>query len=85
MKRLLRHVDFRSDTVTMPTLSMLSAIMDTPLGDDGYGEDPTVQQLEREVNEALGGQSVLTPSGTMGNQLAIRMHLSSGEKYMLDP
>ncbi len=66
-------VDLRSDTVTRPTTAMRKAMAAAEVGDDGYGEDPTVNRLEAVFAERLGKEAaVLVPSGTMGNQLALR-------------
>jgi threonine aldolase len=67
-------VDLRSDTVTRPTPEMRRAMADAEVGDDAYGEDPTVRRLEEEFAAIVGKQaSVFVPSGTMGNQLALRL------------
>jgi threonine aldolase len=66
--------DFRSDTVTRPTDEMRRAMADAVVGDDVYGEDPTVNALESEAAELLGKEAALfVPSGTMGNQIAINL------------
>src|SRR5262245_61854454 len=73
-------IDLRSDTVTRPTAAMKAAMMRAELGDDVYGEDPTVQALEETVAELLGKEAALfVPSGTMGNQIAILTHTSRGD------
>ena len=75
--------DFRSDTVTRPTAQMLAAMTAAPVGDDVYGEDPTVNALEEEVADLLGKQAALfTPSGTMANQLAIGVQVNPGEEVI---
>jgi threonine aldolase len=67
-------VDLRSDTVTRPTPEMRRAMAEAEVGDDAYGEDPTVRALEEEVAERLGKQAALfVPTGVMGNQLALRV------------
>jgi len=67
-------VDLRSDTVTVPTPAMRRAMADAEVGDDGYGEDPTVNRLESLAAALLGvDAAVLTPSGRMANQLALRV------------
>lgn len=67
----VRVVDFRSDTVSVPTASMRKAIFEAVVGDDVYGEDPTVKELERRSAELFGKEAALfVPSGTMGNLLA---------------
>lgn len=67
------EVDLRSDTVTRPTAAMRRAMADAPVGDDGFGDDPTVWQLERRYAELTGkAAAVYVPSGTMANQIALR-------------
>ncbi|HEX8387041.1 MAG TPA: beta-eliminating lyase-related protein, partial [Rubricoccaceae bacterium] len=71
----LPPVDLRSDTVTRPTAAMRRAMADAEVGDDVYGEDPTVRRLEEAVAELLGKEAALfVPSGVMGNQVAVRVH-----------
>ena len=66
------RVDLRSDTGTSPTPAMRRAMADAEVGDDGYGEDPTVRRLEKRVAEMLGKETALfVPSGTMANQIAL--------------
>lgn len=75
--------DFRSDTVSHPTPEMLAAMADAEVGDDVYGEDPTVNALEEEVAALLGKEAALfTPSGTMANQLAIGTQTSPGDEVI---
>lgn len=65
-------MDFRSDTVTKPTQAMRRAMMDAPVGDDVYGDDPSVNKLQERMAELLGKEAALfVPSGTFSNQLAI--------------
>ena len=79
-------VDLRSDTVTRPTPAMRRAIMDAEVGDDVFGDDPTVQALERRVAELAGKEAALyVPSGTMGNQLALKCHTEPGDEVLLLP
>lgn len=67
-------VDLRSDTVTKPTAAMRRAMAEADVGDDGYGEDPTVRRLEELFAERVGKDAaVYVPSGTMGNQIALRL------------
>lgn len=78
-------IDLRSDTVTKPTLRMRSAMMNAEVGDDCYGEDPTVNKLEQLAAEKVGKQSaVFVPSGTMGNTSAIISHTHPGETIVVD-
>lgn len=77
--------DFRSDTVTRPTAEMLKAMASAELGDDVYGDDPTVNALEEESADAVGKEAgVFVPTGTMGNQLSIMYHTSPGEEVLAD-
>lgn len=72
-------VDFRSDTVTKPTLEMLDFMFSAPVGDDVYGEDPTVNELERYAADLFGKEAGLfCASGTQTNQIALNVHLSPG-------
>lgn len=75
--------DFRSDTVTRPTVEMLDAMATAELGDDVYHDDPTVIALEEESAELVGKEAgILVPTGTMGNQLSIMFHTSPGEEIL---
>ena len=77
-------IDLRSDTVTLPTPEMRQAMANAELGDDVYGEDPTVNRLEAMVAERLGKQAGLfVPSGTMGNLAAILAHCGRGDEVIL--
>ena len=68
-------IDLRSDTVTRPTAKMRAAMAAAEVGDDVYGEDPTVNRLEARAAEVFGREAALfVPTGTMGNQVAIRVH-----------
>jgi threonine aldolase len=79
------RVDLRSDTLTRPTPGMRAAIADAEVGDDVYGEDPTVNALEAEVAELLGFESGLfVPSGTLGNQLGMRLLVPPGKELICD-
>jgi threonine aldolase len=74
------RIDLRSDTVTKPTDAMRAAMAGAEVGDDGYGEDPTVRALEERFAERLGKQAALfVPSGVMANQIALRLHTSPGD------
>ncbi|HZZ97074.1 MAG TPA: GntG family PLP-dependent aldolase [Jatrophihabitantaceae bacterium] len=78
-------VDLRSDTVTRPTAVMRAAMADAEVGDDVYGEDPTVNALEAEVAELLGHEAGLyVPSGSLGNQLGLRLLAKPGEEIVCD-
>lgn len=76
-------IDLRSDTVTKPSLGMRQAMMNAPVGDDVYGDDPTVNSLEERVAHMFGKEAALfTPSGSLANQLAIRMLVKPGEEII---
>ena len=78
-------IDLRSDTVTRPGAEMLEAMVNAKVGDDVFGEDPTVQELESEVATLLGKESgVFVPSGTMCNQMAVRIHTRPGDEAILE-
>jgi threonine aldolase len=80
-----RAVDLRSDTVTMPTAAMRQAMADAPVGDDVYGEDPTVNALEQRVADLLGQEAGLfAPSGTLANQLGLRVLVAPGQELICD-
>ncbi len=73
-------IDIRSDTVTQPTPEMRRVMAEAPVGDDVYGDDPTVNRLEALAAEKSGKEAALfVPSGTMGNQLAIMTHTKRGD------
>jgi threonine aldolase len=73
-------VDLRSDTVTQPTPAMRAAMADAEVGDDGYGEDPTVNALQAAFAERMGMEAALfVPSGTMANQIALRLLTRPGD------
>lgn len=78
-------VDLRSDTVTRPTAAMRAAMAEAIVGDDVYGEDPTVNELERRVAELLGHEAALfTPTGSMANQLGLRLLVAPGQELLCD-
>ncbi|MBI2618698.1 MAG: low-specificity L-threonine aldolase [Ignavibacteriales bacterium] len=78
-------IDLRSDTVTRPSLAMRKAMMEAEVGDDVFGEDPTVNLLQRRVAELLGKEDALfTPSGVMANQLAIKCHTQPGDEVLVE-
>lgn len=78
-------IDLRSDTVTRPTAAMRAAIAAAPVGDDVYGEDPTVARLEAVAAERLAmGAAVFVPSGTMANQIAIKLHTRPGDAMLCE-
>ncbi len=78
-------IDFRSDTVTKPSPAMRRAMAEAEVGDDVLGEDPTVNRLEQRAAELLGKPAaVFVPTGTMGNQAAIKAHTKAGEEIVCD-
>jgi threonine aldolase len=78
-------IDLRSDTVTKPTPAMRKAMARAEVGDDVFGEDPTVNALQEKVAEILGKEKALfVPSGTMANQLAIKSHTQPGDEVILE-
>ncbi len=81
----MNPVDLRSDTVTVPNEEMRLAIFKAEVGDDVFGEDPTVNKLEEQAAEIIGKEAaVLIPSGTMGNQIAVAVHTSPGQEVICD-
>ncbi|HYX91175.1 MAG TPA: low-specificity L-threonine aldolase [Myxococcaceae bacterium] len=79
----MRIIDLRSDTVTRPGPGMRQAMAAAEVGDDVFGEDPTVARLETRVAELLGKEAALfVASGTMGNQLAIGLHCRQGDEFI---
>ncbi|MCB1247349.1 MAG: DegT/DnrJ/EryC1/StrS family aminotransferase, partial [Acidimicrobiia bacterium] len=78
-------IDLRSDTVTRPTPEMREAIARAVVGDDVYHDDPTVNELERTVADLLGKEAAMyVPSGTMSNQIAIRIHTQPGDSVVIE-
>jgi threonine aldolase len=78
------YMDFRSDTVTKPTEQMIAAMAAAVVGDDVYGEDPTVNRLQQMAAERLGKEAALfVPSGTMGNLAAVLVHCNRGDEVIL--
>ena len=78
-------IDLRSDTVTTPTPEMLRAMTAAEVGDDVYGEDPSINRLEEEVAGLLGKEAaVFTPSGSMANQIAIVLHTRPGDSVLCE-
>ncbi len=78
-------IDFRSDTVTRPTPGMLAFMQSAPVGDDVFGEDPSIISLERITAAKFGMEAGLfCPSGTMTNQLAIKTHTQAGDEVICD-
>ena len=78
-------IDLRSDTVTRPDDRMREAARDAAVGDDVYGEDPSVNELEARAAEVVGTEDALyVPTGTMGNQIAARVHTERGQEILLE-
>lgn len=78
-------IDLRSDTVTKPTKVMLEAMMRAEVGDDVFGEDPTVNILEERAAKMFDKEAGLyCPSGTMTNQIAIKVHTQPGDELICD-
>lgn len=80
-----RVIDLRSDTVTRPTPAMRRAMAEAEVGDDVYGEDPTVNRLEAAAARIFGREAALfVPTGTMGNQIAIKVHTRPGQEIICE-
>ncbi|AXC14988.1 Low-specificity L-threonine aldolase [Acidisarcina polymorpha] len=78
-------IDLRSDTVTKPTPAMRAAMAAAEVGDDVYGEDPTVNRLEERAAEVFQREAaIFVPTGTMGNQIAIRLHTQHGQEVICE-
>ena len=78
-------IDLRSDTVTKPTAAMRRAMMEAEVGDDVYGEDPTINRLEQRAAEIAGKEAALfVPSGTMGNTIGVKLHTEHGQEVICD-
>lgn len=83
MKKVM--IDFRSDTVTQPTPGMREAMQNCQVGDDVFGEDPSVNELENKVATLFGMEAaIFCPSGTMTNQIAIKAHTQPGDEVICD-
>jgi len=80
----MKIIDLRSDTVTQPTAAMRDAMLSAPLGDDVFGDDPTVNALQQRIAELLGKEAALfVPSGTQSNLVAIMTHCGRGDEYLV--
>jgi threonine aldolase len=78
-------IDLRSDTVTKPTPAMREAMVEAEVGDDVFGEDPTVNALQEKVAQLLGKETaIFVPSGTMANQLSIKSHTQPGDEVIIE-
>src|SRR5258708_16525166 len=81
----MTFLDFGSDTVTRPTAAMRGAMASAEVGDDVYGEDPTLNRLETRAAEIFGKEAGLfVPTGTMGNTIAIKLHTEHGQEVICD-
>ena len=78
-------IDYRSDTVTKPTPDMLEAMMQAKVGDDVFGDDPSINELQELSANIFGMEAALfCPSGTMTNQIAIKCHTQPGDEVICD-
>ena len=78
-------LDFRSDTVTKPTPEMRRAMAEAEVGDDVYGEDPTINRLEERAAQIFGREAaIFVPTGTMGNAIAINIHTHHGQEIICE-
>jgi threonine aldolase len=85
LSSMRESIDLRSDTVTRPTAAMRRAMAEAEVGDDVYGEDPTVNRLEQRAAQMFEKEAALfVPTGTMGNTIGIKLHTSHGEEVICD-
>ena len=78
-------IDLRSDTVTKPSAAMRRAMAEAEVGDDVYGEDPTVNRLESRAAEVFGKEAaIFVPTGSMGNLIACRLHTEHGQEVLCE-
>src|ERR1700730_3029063 len=78
-------IDLRSDTVTKPTAAMRRAMADAEVGDDVYGEDPTVNRLQERAAEVFEKEAeIFVPTGSMGNQIAVKLHTRPGQEVIIE-
>src|SRR5919197_5510600 len=78
-------IDLRSDTVTKPTPAMRRAMMDAEVGDDVYGEDPTINRLQERAAEIFEKEAaIFVPTGSMGNQIAVKLHTRPGQEVVIE-
>ncbi|MGI9034912.1 MAG: threonine aldolase family protein, partial [Pyrinomonadaceae bacterium] len=78
-------IDLRSDTVTKPTPAMRRAMAEAEVGDDVYAEDPTVNLLQERAAEIFGKEAALfVPTGSMGNQIAVKLHARAGDEFVIE-
>src|SRR2546430_17206612 len=84
MTEFSASIDLRSDTVTRPSPGMRQAMAEAPVGDDQYSEDPSVNRLQERIAELLGKDAALfVPSGTMSNQIALKLLTRPGDEVIL--
>ena len=80
----MKPIDLRSDTVTRPTPEMRAMMAEAPVGDDVFGDDPTVNRLEERAAELLGTEAaIFAPSGTQTNLIALLSHCQRGDEYIV--
>src|SRR5438270_7407945 len=78
-------IDLRSDTVTKPSAEMRRAMAEAEVGDDVYGEDPNINRLEQRAAEVFGREAaIFVPTGSMGNQIAIKIHTRPGQEIICE-
>src|SRR5215471_4628156 len=83
--KLIMLIDYRSDTVTKPTAGMMEAMMHAKVGDDVFGEDPSINELENLSADMFGMEAaIFCPSGTMTNQIAMKCHTQPGDEIICD-
>jgi threonine aldolase len=83
--KVVPAIDLRSDTVTKPTQEMRRAMAEAEVGDDVYGEDPTINRLEQRAAEIFGKEaSIFVPTGSMGNTIAIKIHTRHGQEVICE-
>ncbi|MFI5253031.1 MAG: low-specificity L-threonine aldolase [Bacteroidota bacterium] len=81
----MNYIDLRSDTVTRPSKEMLEAMMHAEVGDDVFGEDPTVNELQRRMAELFGkAGGLFVPSGCMGNEICVKSHTEPGDEIIVE-
>src|SRR5689334_7297291 len=81
----MKPIDFRSDTVTKPTPAMRRAMADAEVGDDVYGEDPTINKLEQRAAEIFAREAaIFVPTGSMGNSIAVKIHTQPGQEIICE-
>ena len=84
-KAMAKQIDLRSDTVTKPTSAMRRAMAEAEVGDDVYGEDPTINRLQERAAEIFNKEAALfVPTGSMGNQIAVKLHTRPGTEVIIE-